>query len=200
MAVPAEITALNINGTYTLNKSLSDSSQATLKMQNVGWLVRQAVQYSNIDATLHQYTGDNPTKPGEQVQRLDQHQTSTGNVKNLEERIMDWQWATTNNKIWGEVRGKSRYCTLAEVEGDEWLLEGWDESCTGEGGKVVESLVEGIKDGWTAHQIWGFAVVDGQRRHVRRIVAKRKGWKEEKVRMAYDWKGPAENVGGDGQA
>lgn len=104
---------------------------------------------------------------------------------------MDWQWTVKPNKIWGEVKGKSRYVALEAIDGDEWLKEDWDESCVGKAG-VVEGFVEGVKDGWTAHQVWGFAVVEGQRRHVRRIVAKREGWKDERVRMVYDWKGPVE--------
>lgn len=55
--------------------------------------------------------------------------------------------------------------------------------------------MEGVKDGWTAHQVWGFAVVEGERRHVRRILARREGWREERVRMVYDWKGPVQEEG-----
>lgn len=184
--VPDNITTLNISGQYTLNAKISDSSQQTLKMQNVGWLVRQAVQYSSIETTLHQYTEKG--EDGKEVGRLDQVQISTGGVKNTEERVMNWEMLPTTNKIWGEVRGKSRYTTLAELEDkDEWLREGWDGSAEGQ---VVEGFVEGVKDGWTAHQVWGFAMVDGVRRHVRRVVARRKGWKEERVRMCYDWRGP----------
>lgn len=191
MAVPTHITTRNLSGVYTMNKQLSDSSQQTLKMQNVGWLVRQAVQYSNIEVTLKQYTtpaeGDKP-----EVEHLDQYQVSTGGMGNSEERIMDWQTGVIKNKIWGEVRGRSRYATLDQIE-EAWLTEGWDETCTGQG-EIVEGYVESVKDGWTAYQIWGFAVVEGQRRHVRRILAKRKGWKDEKVRMVYDWKGPVEEA------
>ena len=181
MAVPPEITIQALSGSYTLNRTLSDSSQQVLKMQSVGFLVRQAVAYSNITITLHQYkhaiTG---------LSHLDQYQTSTGGIKNFEDRIMDWEWTVKENWIWGKVKGRSRYVKLAEIE-DAWLREGWEDAK----GEVVEGWVEGVKDGWSAWQVWGFAEVDGQRRHVRKILGRREGWKEQRIRMIYEWKGPA---------
>ena len=46
------------------------------------------------------------------------------------------------NKIWGEVRGRSRYVPLSAIE-DAWLKGGWDESCTGEDGQVGQVIVFG---------------------------------------------------------
>ncbi|KAI7699716.1 hypothetical protein KC353_g16308, partial [Hortaea werneckii] len=74
MAAPASVTIKDMTGTYTLNSKQSDSSQATLKMQGVGWLVRQAVQYSTITLHMKQYTDDKGTV------HLDQESISTGNV------------------------------------------------------------------------------------------------------------------------
>ena len=204
MAVPPQITVSNLSGIYTLNSTLSDNSQQTLKMQSVSWLVRQAVQYSSIETTLKQYT-TTPTSmspdsgipgPDGLVHHLDQYQLSTGGIRNFEDRVMDWQTTVKPNKIWGEVRGRSRYIALPAIETDDpWLKEGWDDSCSGEGKVVVEGYVEGVKEGWSAHQIWGFAVVGGERRHVRKILARRQGWKDERVRMVYDWKGPVVDEG-----
>lgn len=178
MAIPPEITVRNLTGIYTLNRTLSDSSQTVLKMQNIGWVVRQAVAYSTVTVTLQQYTDS------EGQNHLDQEQLSTGGIKNFEDRIMDWQWTEKENWIWGKVNGRSRYVKLSEIE-DEYLKEGWE---GGSEGEVVEGYVESLKDGWDARQIWGFAVVGGEKKHVRRILARRPGWKEERIRMVYDWK------------
>ena len=191
-AIPPEITIRNISGTYILNRTLSDNSQAVLKQQNVGWLVRQAVQYSNIDVTLTQYTTTIPPgepHAGDQRHHLDQYQSSTGGIRNVEDRVMDWEATVKPNKIWGEVRARTHYTTVAKLP-DAWLREGWEKECVE--GEVIEGIVEGVKDGWTAHQVWGFAEVEGQRRHVRKILAQRKGWKDERIRMVYDWRGPVE--------
>lgn len=175
MAVPPSITTHNLSGTYTLNRTLSDSSNQVLKMQNVGFIIRQAVAYSTVTVTLNQYTDDAG------VQHLDQDQTSTGGIKNFEDRIMDWQWTEKYNWIWGNVKGKSRYVGVDQIE-DPYLREGWED------GDVVEGYVESVGDSWTARQVWGFAEVKGQRRHVRRILARKTGWADQRIRMVYDWK------------
>ncbi|KAK3720904.1 hypothetical protein LTR37_003567 [Vermiconidia calcicola] len=182
MAVPSEVTIHNLTGSYTINNALSDSSQQVLKMQKVGFLVRQAVAYSTVTVTIQQYT-DSDGKP-----HLDQDQLSTGGMKNFEDRIMDWVWTEKSNWIWGKVRGRGHYTKLAEID-DPYLREGWTEECAN--GDVVEGVAESVTDSWSARQVWGFAMIDGQRRHVRKIHATRPGWKDLRIRMVYDWKAPA---------
>ena len=98
---------------------------------------------------------------------------------------MDWAWTEKENWIWGKVKGRSRYTKLGNVE-DGYLREGWERDGKGE---VVEGYVESLTDGWSARQVWGFAVVEGERRHVRRILARKKGWEDRRIRIVYDWKG-----------
>ena len=185
MAVPPEITVKNMSGTYLLNRTLSDSSQTVLKMQSVNFAVRTAVAYSNVTVTLSQYTDDKGP-------HLDQDQVSTGGIKNFEDRIMDGALTEKYNWIWGKVLGKSRYVKIEEIT-DGFLREGWSKDCID--GELVEGYVEygteKAKEKWTALQIWGFAEVDGERRHVRKILATKPGWKDQRIRMVYDWKTPA---------
>ena len=98
---------------------------------------------------------------------------------------MDGVWTDKHNWIWGKVHGKSRYVKLDEID-DAYLKEGWCKDCVD--GGVVEGYVESEKDKWTAWQIWGFAEVDGERKHVRKIVATKPGWQDQRIRMVYDWK------------
>lgn len=183
MAVPSDITVHNLTGTYTLNRTLSDSSQAVLKMQSIGFIIRQAVQYSTVTVILQQYTDS------EDRLHLDQEQISTGGIRNFEDRIMDWEWTEKYNRIWGKVHGKSRYVKLGEIE-DEFLRDGWEEHCVREG--IVEGYVESATDKWSARQVWGFAEVGGERKHVRRILAQKPGQESLRIRIVYDWKGPAD--------
>ncbi|KAK5124105.1 hypothetical protein LTR85_001808 [Meristemomyces frigidus] len=178
MAVPASVTVKDMSGTYTLNKTLSDSSQATLKLQNVGFIVRQAAQYSAVTVTLKQYTDDKG------VVHLDQDQVSTGGVRNLEERLVNGEWGERANKIWGQVKGMARFLKISELE-DDYLKEGWSQDCID--GEIIDSVNESVGNGWKALQVYGFADVDGQRKHVRRVVTT-KGKQVEKIRLVYDWK------------
>ena len=100
--VPASVTISNLTGSYILNAKLSDSSTAVLKLQNVGWVVRQAASYSTVTIELKQYTDDKGNV------HLDQEQFSTGGQQNSEVRVMNGEWAETENKIWGKVKGVSR--------------------------------------------------------------------------------------------
>ena len=100
--VPASVTTANLTGSYTLNAKLSDSSQAVLKMQNIGWVVRQAAAYSTVTVSLKQYTDDKG------LVNLDQEQVSTGGIRNGEERVLDGEWRESENKIWGKVKGRTR--------------------------------------------------------------------------------------------
>lgn len=78
-----------------------------------------------------------------------------------------------------------RLVKLADVDGDAYLKEGWGADTIE--GEVVEVEIESITDTWTVHQTWSYSDVEGLRRHVRRVVA-RKGKNEHKIRLIYDWK------------
>ena len=56
--------------------------------------------------------------------------------------------------------------------------------------ELVQSWAVSQGGGWTAEQIWGFETVDGKRFYTRRVVV-RKGEQVERVRLVYDFKGPA---------
>lgn len=101
MAAPPTVGPANMSGTYTLNKTLSDSMDAVLKMQGVSWLVRQAASFSNITVSMKQYVKDG-------VVCLDVEQVSTGGLKSQEERVLNWEWREKDDRIWGKVKGRAR--------------------------------------------------------------------------------------------
>ena len=103
MAAPPSVTIHSLSGTYTLNSKLSDPMDAVLKMQGVGWLVRQAAAYSTVTVNMKQYA-----RPEDGVVCLDVDQVSTGGIRSTEERVLNWEWFEKNDRIWGKVRGKAR--------------------------------------------------------------------------------------------
>lgn len=73
----------------------------------------------------------------------------------------------------------------AEVVGDgggEWI-EGDSE------GMLVEAEGKSGDGKWHAHHLWGFEMVDGERRHTRRVYVKNSDGEEIRVRMVYDFEG-----------
>lgn len=65
---------------------------------------------------------------------------------------------------------------------DAYLKDDWEA-----GSDLLVSYVESRTDTWTALQVWGFAEVDGVRKHVRRVFSK-KGSQEQRVKLVYDFK------------
>nr|POE49568.1 hypothetical protein CFP56_50485 [Quercus suber] len=188
MACPDNVTIDNLTGVWDLNKTLGDNSSNMLKMQNVGFIVRQAIAYSAVEITLKQYTDDAG------VVHLHSVQVSTGNQRNEEEWHLDDAEHEVQNRIWGQVKGLAQmgrrtekfrlqygFATLADLPDDDYLKQDWDSD------KFIVSDIKSATDTWTAYQVLGFAVVDGKRRHVRRVVG-RKGDKVERIRLIYDWK------------
>lgn len=217
MAAPATVSPANLTGTYTLNSKLSDSMDPVLKMQGVGWLVRQAASYSTITVKMAQYA-----RAEDGVVCLDVDQVSTGGIRSTEERVLNWEWFEKNDRIWGKVRGRarlvfffsfffffpdsslwkcdifvdfwrtfrltvifySRIIKLSELDADDYLKSGWAQDCVE--GDVIEMQVDSITDTWTAQQVWGMAEVKGERRQVRKVLAK-KGDKVHRISIVYDY-------------
>ena len=149
--------------------------------------------------TLHvkQYT----LEDGSGTVKIDIDQVLSGGLKgSTEERTLDWEWRGHTDYLYGTVRGRNRFNSLAgvveegkakggaEEEDAKFLVEGWlGETQEGE---VMEGFVENEGSGWTAWQVWGFAEIGGERKYVRRIVVRKTGKEEfKRVRLVYDWAG-----------
>ena len=101
-----------------------------------------------------------------------------------ENRTLDYAWREHEDRIFGKVKGRSRWVKLAEVDDDDFLKTGYDDV----EGEHVQALAESIGGGWTADQVWGFEVVGGERHYVRHVVV-RKGDDWKQARLVYDYKG-----------
>lgn len=102
----------------------------------------------------------------------------------MEKRILDYTWRDHEDKIFGKVRGKSRWVKLKDIDEDDFMKTGFDDM----EGEHVQALAENIGNGWTANQVWGFEEVDGKRHYVRHVVVRTgEDWKQ--ARLVYDYKG-----------
>jgi len=130
------------------------------------------------------------------VTHIDIQQIVTGGLKGTrEQRCLDSQFREHSDWLFGHVQGKSKFINLDEVD-DEFLKSGWDADATEEGGgpegkerkKHILSYVENLdpSGGWTATQIWGFQVVDGNRHYVRKVVVQKDDQRAE-FRLVYDY-------------
>jgi len=186
MAAPPEITLKDLTGRWVMNKTLSDDSDPVLVLQGVGWWQRKAISLATVTLHTKQYTGEDG------VTHIDIEQTATGGIKGTTElRILDWAERAHEDHIFGSLKGKTRWLNMDTIE-DPFQKDGWlmgDEEKAGPNGELfIESFVVNEERGWTADQIWGFAIVDGQRYYTRRIVVT-KGKEVLKIRLVYNWQG-----------
>ncbi|KAF2459804.1 hypothetical protein BDY21DRAFT_299125 [Lineolata rhizophorae] len=200
MAAPESVTINDLTGKWVINKSLSGDTDAVLALQGMGWLMRQTLKLATVTVGLRQYADSAG------VTHVDAAQTLTGGIPGTtERRVLDWRWREHADHIFGELRGRSRFCDLGRDLGDgaagpeedrEFLRAGWGREMRAEGGKAIESFVENEKAGWTGWQVWGFEDDvkangedgPGERRYVRHVVV-RKGEEAVRIKMIYDYIG-----------
>ncbi|KAL9604795.1 MAG: hypothetical protein Q9219_000243 [cf. Caloplaca sp. 3 TL-2023] len=142
MAAPPEKTIRDLSGKWTMNKTLSDDSDRLLQMQGVSWFMRRAIAIANVSLTVEQYEKDGQT-------HIDATQVATGGVTSTENRTLDWTLRDHTDKVFGKVKGKSRWVKLSDVDDDDYLKTGFDDM----EGEHVQAWIEDKGGEWTANQV-----------------------------------------------
>lgn len=85
--------------------------------------------------------------------------------------------------------GKSRRLPTDQIE-NEWQKEGWLADTTEHGAIQAHAMSNTEKSGntWIADVIWGFAEVDGLRRHTRKVHFIGPKGEEINARLVYDYR------------
>ncbi|KAK1769982.1 hypothetical protein QBC33DRAFT_307894 [Phialemonium atrogriseum] len=193
MAAPASRTLKDLNGKWTMNKTLSDSPDPALALQGIGWLTRKAIGLASITLDIKEYEGV-PSPPSEAAgpaTHIEIEQLATAGVKGTtEKRCVDGEWREHGDWLFGRVRGRSNWIASAADVEDKFLAGGWlagEGEASGPAGEgLLESYVESLDSDWTARQIWGFQTVEGERRYCRNIVVA-KGAQRVEIRLVYDY-------------
>jgi hypothetical protein len=165
-----------------------------LALQGVPWLKRKIILLATVTLSVKEYVD------ADKITHIDLDQTATGGIQGTTElRILDWSEKTHEDHIFGNVKSRNRWVTdFKTIESGNggplhpYLTEGWlDEKVGPNGEGFVQNWVVNEEKGWTAEQIWGFGIRDGQRYKTRRILVK-KGDEILTLTLAYDWKGKEE--------
>lgn len=120
------------------------------------------------------------------ITHVDIQQTATGGLKGTaEDRTLDNDWREHSDWLFGNVKGRTKWvANTAEIGDDAFLKSNW--ATDGEADEHIFAYVENLDKGWTATQVWGFQVVNGERRHARNVVVA-KGTERVEMRMIYDF-------------
>lgn len=147
----------------------------------MGWLTRKAIGLATVTLHTKEYVDE------QGVTHIDIQQTATGGVKgNTENRTLDDTFREHTDWLFGHVKGRTGWVpSRAEIGGgggDGFLTEGWEDGQE----EWVVANVESLDRGWKVIQVWGFRVVNGERRHARNTVAT-KGSERVELRLVYDY-------------
>ncbi|KAK4075493.1 uncharacterized protein Triagg1_4614 [Trichoderma aggressivum f. europaeum] len=177
--------AVDQMASWWANKTLSDSSEPVLSLQGVGYLVRKGIGLATITIEVEQYEG--PPKPpntaADVVTHIDIKQSASGLSSTQENRCLDNFPRDHTDWLFGTVTGRSRWVSLDEVT-DEYLKKGWE--VEGGGQSFITNIAENKEKGWVAEQVWGFQIVNGERRYCRHVVVT-KGEERAQIRLVYDF-------------
>lgn len=220
MATPTNKTIKNLNGSWTMDKSLSSPTENIFKLQGLGWVLRKAIGVATITLHIHAY----PDTEDSKILHVNIDQTVTGGLKGTTEiRVTDGKERDHKDHIFGSNKGESyliraakgddgktrpkfqvrskvgneaddakvakflRGEILADGSPSEGFLVDDEGEEYGEGeGLYLQSWVVNLDSGWTAEQIWGFEIVNGERRYARRVAVVKDG-KYELARLVYSY-------------
>ena len=166
----------NLSGKWKLNKVLSDDITQVLAIQGTNLLLRKTITSASVTLNISQ--------PQPNEYSIKQTATSASIPGTTEQYILDFEWRTNQDAFFGEVRGRSKWISFDEVKADfgdlsaNWEREDDSQLILTEGGKPDAS--------WTALRIWGFEVIEGERRYTQQVKVWNKQGEEVKVKMVYD--------------
>jgi hypothetical protein len=181
MAAPPTKSLQSLSGNWQLNKACSDDFSSVLALQGVNMLIRKTATAASIHLKISQRDS--------QHIKMAQSITSGKIPGTTEEYTLDYEWRTNEDSFFGEVSGRSRWVSVAEARETGVVSEGEGEWIEGDSeGMLIHA--EGRKEGeWEASHLWGFEVVEGERRHTRRVRVSNSKGEELRVRMVYDFVG-----------
>lgn len=177
MSAPPEKSLKNLSGNWKLNKSLSDDISPVLELQGVNSLLGKAISMASVHLKISQ--------PSEKEIHIAQTATAASIPGTTEQYILDYQWRENKDPFFGQVKGRSRWIDRNEID-EEGLKDGLDKF---DEGQLIEATGGDVDGKWSATHVWGFLDVQGQRKHVRKVVVKGRNKEEVRVMMVYDWAG-----------
>ncbi|KAJ5996662.1 hypothetical protein N7499_007020 [Penicillium canescens] len=110
MAAPMTVTIQNLNGSWTLDKGLSNEADPMLKLLGVPWVLRKAFSAVTLHVHISEYTTTDPMTRKALVNiELVQSAIGGGLAGTTEKRTLNWQVNHHKDYIFGAVQGWSHF-------------------------------------------------------------------------------------------
>ncbi|KAJ5913040.1 hypothetical protein N7504_001923 [Penicillium tannophilum] len=180
MAAPASKTVQDLNGSWAANNDLSESSAEILKAQGVNWLTRKVIAMANVTLVINQRKDEN----GDILLDIE-NKPGGGLPTTQEKRVLNWKPVELNHGLFGNIRGRSRICKLADLD-DDYLRQGWEDGTE----EVMHFKTEHLDSkGILTQQVAGFIVLNGTRYHARRVLVTKDDGESLEAKLVYDYQG-----------
>ncbi|KAK4157707.1 hypothetical protein C8A00DRAFT_29391 [Chaetomidium leptoderma] len=183
MAAPNKVTVADLSGRWRLNRSLSESMEQSFALQGVPWIARKVINIADIELQYARM----PQEDASAATTLSFKQTiRPGGFDSKNDYIVDGEKRSATVPIFGPVNMHCRFAGHGEVPteftlGSELVVSEDDHAA------LVEVLNSDI-NGWTATTLWGFEMVNGERRFCKYNTTI-KGEKRATAKMVYDYLG-----------
>ncbi|RAK88589.1 hypothetical protein BO79DRAFT_255251 [Aspergillus costaricaensis CBS 115574] len=180
MAAPASKTIHDLNGSWTANNTLSESSADILKVQGVNWLTRKVIAMAHVTLNISQSTDE-----AGNIHLDIENKPSGGLPATQEKRVLNWEPVELTHGLFGNIRGRSRICKLADLD-DDYLRQGWEDGTE----EVMHFKTEHLDSkGVITQQVAGFIVIGGTRYHARRVLVTKDDGERLEAKLVYDYQG-----------
>jgi hypothetical protein len=99
-----------------------------------------------------------------------QNTVSSALPSTTEKFVLNWEANELYDRFFGNCRDRTRWIAAKELE-EQYLKEGWEEGTS----EVIQVFTDHLDVDVTTDQAWGFEIVEGIRRHTRRLVVRKGG-------------------------
>ncbi|KAI8240588.1 hypothetical protein K4K57_001775 [Colletotrichum sp. SAR 10_99] len=183
MAAPGTKTIRNLNGTWIVNRSLSDDLSDTLAMQGLSWITRKVLTSGGISLSITQNSLTSEDSGDDPIFSIHQEQTVTpGNFKSEDNYVLDGVGRGQKTQAFGALVTNVKFVSIDKVQ------------CGDLGGRLRESGVTEVieefstskKGAWSTLTTWALEDVDSQRRLTQSSTTEKNG-NSVTARLVYDF-------------
>ncbi|EKG11532.1 hypothetical protein MPH_11025 [Macrophomina phaseolina MS6] len=184
MAAPQGINILNMTGSWTLNRSLSDDLDATFALQGIPWIVRTIINYASLEIKMRQQPPSPPERP---TAVIDINQiVRPGGFDTANSYILDGETREDTVPIFGTIAMHCSYVKAADVADEDSFGASVERPLSDDERIGIMEISEGVHTGWFTTTLWAFETVDGERRFCKYCTTTKDDQKVQ-ARLVYDY-------------
>ncbi|KAJ5636009.1 uncharacterized protein N7484_009322 [Penicillium longicatenatum] len=192
MAAPPEVSMQDFTGSWALSKPLSGAFDPVFAVQGIPWIIRKIISIASLSMKVEKEVDEAGTKilVFTQIASV----AIAGLSEEREVRVLDGREKFHSSALFGTSSARSRMVDLSTAKGHdgepldpELTKDFLDEGEPGGENNLYDLIVHQTA-GWAMEQVWGFGMVNGERRLMRTLKIK-KGDRVAYTRAIFDWKG-----------